>query len=163
MFCYSLLAPQAYIYFSYEAAHKEENSTLRSQKGRDCSTGKYNSKRYLCKQEKIFIIYLFHSVADLGGAVGGNCPLHNENSPWRPIFRKEGAPCPDPSALYFSCFVLNVGNISIKALFNRKTREFFLKKGPKFLRAWACFLSLFLAPTLQIGLDPPSTLGWIRP
>ena len=50
-------------------------------------------------------------VADLGGAVGGNCPLHDENSAWRLIFGKKGAPYHDPNALFFSCFVLNLGNI----------------------------------------------------
>ena len=38
-------------------------------------------------------------------------PLHNENLAWRPIFGKKGVPYPDPNALFFSCFVLNVGNI----------------------------------------------------
>ena len=40
-------------------------------------------------------------MADLGGAVGGNCPLHDENSAWRPIFGKKGVPYPDPNALFF--------------------------------------------------------------
>ena len=44
---------------------------------------------------------LFGSVADLGGAVGGNCPLQDENSAWRPIFGKKGSPYPYPNALYF--------------------------------------------------------------
>ena len=48
-------------------------------------------------------------VADLGGAVGGNCPLHDENSALRPIFCKQGALYPDLNTLFFSCFILNVG------------------------------------------------------
>ena len=57
----------------------------------------------------------FKAVADLGGAVGGTAPpFHDESSAWCPIFGKKGtkgAPYPDPNALFFSCFVLNVGNI----------------------------------------------------
>ena len=51
-------------------------------------------------------------VADLGGAVGGNCPpLMMKTELWRPIFGKKGAPYPDPKAFFSSCFVMNVGNI----------------------------------------------------
>ena len=55
---------------------------------------------------------LLKTVADLGGAVGGNCPpLSYENSAWRPIFGKKGGPYPRPNAFFFSRFVLDVGNM----------------------------------------------------
>ena len=38
-------------------------------------------------------------------------PFHDGNLAWRPIFGNKGAPYPDPNVLFFSCFVLNVGNI----------------------------------------------------
>ena len=71
----------------------------------------------------LFIKYMYYckysiegtscTVADLGGCSWGQLPppLHGENSAWRPIFDKKGAPYPDPNALYFLCFVLNLGNI----------------------------------------------------
>ena len=53
-----------------------------------------------------------NTVADLRGCSWGQLPpLHDENLAWCPIFGKKGAPYPDPNALFFSCFVLNVGNI----------------------------------------------------
>ena len=37
----------------------------------------------------------------MGVQLGATAPLHDENSAWRPIFGKKGAPYPDPNALFF--------------------------------------------------------------
>ena len=65
-----------------------------------------------------YFIHLFQAltvpatVADLGGCSRGQLPpLHYENSAWRPIFGKKGAPYPRPNALFSSRFVLDVGNM----------------------------------------------------
>ena len=60
---------------------------------------------HACTCSFCFVIFVVcHSpVADLGGAVGGNCPppLHDDNLAWHPIFGKKGALYPDPKALFF--------------------------------------------------------------
>ena len=89
---------------------------------------------------------LLHSGGFRGVQLGATPPLHDENSAWRPILGKKGAPYPDPNALFFSCFVLNFESI----------------KAQKFLRAFGA-LSFHYIFGAHSANRPPSTLGWIRP
>ena len=47
---------------------------------------------------------------DLGGKWGLLPPFMMNTQFWDPIFGKKSAPYPDPNALFFQCFALNVGN-----------------------------------------------------
>ena len=47
--------------------------------------------------------------ADLRGASGGNCPLHDDNSAWRPLFAEKRSPSRDSQALFFQLVHQNVG------------------------------------------------------
>ena len=46
--------------------------------------------------------------------IGATAPFHDENSAWHLLFSKKGGPYPDPNALFFQCFVLNVGGGTYK-------------------------------------------------
>ena len=97
-------------------------------------------------------------------------PLHDENSAWRPIFGKKGAPYPDPNALFFE-FCSECGETyNLYGVIKLKNQIIFSEKRPRNFCAPSARLpfAVVLAPTLQFNVQlcffqPRSTLGWIRP
>ena len=96
----------------------------------------------------------FHSVADLGGAVGGNCP---PPSWWKlglaPHFRQEGRPLSSPKCTLFFAFHSGCGKHENQGVIQLKNQRICPKERPKnFCAPSGCLLfAIFLAPTLQIA------------
>ena len=77
-------------------------------------------------------------VADLGGAVGGNClPFMMKTPSWRPILGKKGISYPDLNTPFF-VFHSELWRYSIES------QKIFPKKGPKIsARLWHAYFSSY--------------------